>query len=46
MDHEELQGFWLPEWSHIAGSEADGYTKALYEVIQRERELRNAKSAE
>jgi hypothetical protein len=46
MDHEALQGFWLPEWSHIAGSEADRYTKALYEVIQTERKLRNAKSAE
>ena len=46
MDHEALQGFWLPEWSHIAGSEADDYTKALYAVIQQERELRNANSAE
>jgi hypothetical protein len=37
QDHEELQGYWLPEWSHLSGSEADRYTKALYHVIQRER---------
>lgn len=37
MDHEELQGYWLPEWSHLSGSEADRFTKALYEVMQRER---------
>ena len=37
QDHEELQGYWLPEWSHMTGSEADRYTKALYHVIQRER---------
>ena len=35
LDHEELQGFYLPEWSHMTGSEADRYTKALYHVIQR-----------
>ena len=37
QDHEELQGYWLPEWSHLSGNEADRYTKALYHVIQRER---------
>ena len=37
MDHEELQGFWLPEWSHMSGSEADRFTGALYKVIERER---------
>jgi hypothetical protein len=36
MDHEELQGYWLPESSHMTGLEADRYTKALYHVIQRE----------
>ena len=40
QDHEELQGYWLPEWSHLSGSEADRYTKALYHVIEREREIR------
>lgn len=36
QDHEELQGYELPEWSHLSGSEADRYTAALYQVIQRE----------
>jgi len=39
MDHEELQGFWLPEWSHLSGSEADRYTAVLYQVIERELKL-------
>jgi hypothetical protein len=39
-DHVELQGYWLPEWSHMTGSEADRYTKALYHLIQRENALR------
>jgi hypothetical protein len=46
MDHEELQGFWLPEWSHMSGSEADRYTKALYHVIQREQAKREKESGE
>jgi len=41
MDHEELQGYRLPEWSHMSGSEADRYTKALYHVVQRERARHN-----
>ena len=41
-DHEELQGYWMPEWSHMSGSEADRFTKALYQVIQRERASRAA----
>jgi len=45
MDHEELQGYWLPEWSHLSGSDADRYTKALYHVIERERARRQAKEA-
>jgi hypothetical protein len=40
MDHEELQGYWLPEWSHMSGSEADRFTKALIHVIDRERAQR------
>lgn len=35
-DHEELQGYWLPEWSHLAGDDADRYTEALYYLIQKE----------
>ncbi len=40
-DHEELQSYWMPEWSHMSGSEADRYTEALYHVIERERARRN-----
>ena len=40
-DHPELQGYWIPEASHLAAAEADRYTKALYHVIQRERARRN-----
>jgi hypothetical protein len=36
-DHQELQGYWMPEWSHMSGTEADRFTKAVYDVIQRER---------
>jgi len=46
MDHEELQGFWLPEWSHMSGSEGDRYTRALYHVVQRERAKRQDNSGE
>ncbi len=42
MDHEELQGYWLPEWSHMSGSEADRFTKALVQVIDRERAKRES----
>jgi hypothetical protein len=35
-DHAEMQGYWLPEWSHLSGSEADRYTASLYHLIQRE----------
>lgn len=46
MDHEELQGYWLPEWSHLSASEADRYTEALYKVIERERAMRANLSGE
>jgi hypothetical protein len=36
-DHEEMQGYWLPEWSHMSGSEADRFTQAFYQIVQRER---------
>ena len=42
QDHEEMQGYWLPEWSHMSGAEADRFTRALYELIERERSKRNA----
>ena len=42
QDHEEMQGYWLPEWSHMSGAEADRFTRALYNLIERERSKRNA----
>ncbi len=41
QDHEELQGYRLPEWSHMSGSEADRYTKALYHLVESEKTLRD-----
>ena len=35
-DYAELQGFNLPEWSHIAASDADRFTNQLYAIIDRE----------
>ena len=34
-DHPELQGYALPEWSHMAASDADRYTAALYPIVER-----------
>lgn len=36
QDHPELQGFWLPEWSHLAAGDAVRFTQALYAIIQRD----------
>ncbi len=35
-DYPELQGFNMPEWSHMTGADADRFTAALYAVIERE----------
>lgn len=35
-DHPELQGYSLPEWSHMAAADADRYTAALYPIVERE----------
>jgi hypothetical protein len=36
QDYPELQGYYLPEWSHMTRAEAERYTVALYAVIQRD----------
>ena len=41
-DHEEMQGYWLPEWSHMTASEADRFTEAFYGLVQRELAAREA----
>lgn len=35
-DHPELQGFELPEWSHLAAAEVPRFTRALVPIVQRE----------
>ena len=34
-DHAELQGYDIPEWSHLSASEAVRYTAALHGVVSR-----------
>lgn len=45
-DHEAMQGYWLPEWSHMSGSEADRYTAALVKLLERERAIHSAAPGE
>jgi len=35
-DYPELQGYELPEWSHLSASEADRFTEALVPIVERE----------
>jgi len=35
-DYAQLQGFNLPDWSHIAASDADRFSSQLYAIIDRE----------
>lgn len=35
-DYPELQGYQLPEWSHMTAADADRYTAALYPIVERE----------
>jgi hypothetical protein len=36
-DHPELQGYVLPEWSHLSAAEAERFTAALYPIVERVR---------
>jgi hypothetical protein len=36
MDYRELQGFDLPEWSHISANEVDRFTEALASIVTRD----------
>jgi hypothetical protein len=36
QDHPELQGFWLPEWSHLAAGDAVRFTRALHAIVERD----------
>jgi hypothetical protein len=35
-DYPQLQGYYLPEWSHMPLAEGERFTAALYEIIMRE----------
>jgi hypothetical protein len=35
-DHPEMQGYWLPEWSHMSRADADRFTEAFHGLLQRE----------
>lgn len=37
-DYPQLQGYWLPEWSHMSGAEQDRYTQALYPLVKQKLE--------
>jgi len=37
-----MQGYRLPEWSHMTAREAVGFTKAFYGLVQRELAARGA----
>jgi hypothetical protein len=39
-DHPEMQGYWIPEWSHMARADADRYTAAVYPLIKQKLEGR------
>lgn len=34
QDYPELQGLYLPEWSHLAAKDAEVYAERLYRIIQ------------
>ena len=36
QDYRELQGYELPEWSHMTRASAERYTEALYRIIERD----------
>jgi hypothetical protein len=43
-DYPELRGYTLPEWSHVAYSQADRFTEALYGIVEREFWVPNARA--
>jgi hypothetical protein len=45
QDHPELQGFWLPEWSHLAARDAGRFTRALYAIIEYDTTHRTASAS-
>jgi hypothetical protein len=44
-DHPELQGYEIPEWSHLSPSDATRYTRALVPIFYAELERKKAERA-
>lgn len=42
-DYPELQGYTLPEWSHLSASEATRFTRALVPIFYRELEAKKSR---
>jgi hypothetical protein len=42
QDYPQLQGYYLPEWSHIEARDAERYTAALVPILYAEIEKKNA----
>jgi hypothetical protein len=36
QDYPELQGYWLPEWSHLATNERPRFTEAICRILERD----------
>jgi hypothetical protein len=36
QDYPELQGYWLPEWSHLATNERPRFTEAIWRILERD----------
>ena len=45
-DYPQLQGYNLPEWSHLAYADAKRFTAALHEIVVREFWKADDKAAE
>lgn len=46
QDHSEMQGYYLPEWSHMTAVEADRFTESFHGLVQRELAARAAAKGE
>ncbi len=36
QDYPQLQGYYLPEWSHMTQADAERFTAALYGIVNRD----------
>ena len=45
-DHEDMQGFTIPEWSHIVARETPAMTRAVLRVLREEFDARGIQRPE